>query len=163
MMEILKSWALSVTAASVITAVITFISPSGSIEKSVKTITSLFMLICFIVPLVNADMHNSVAFDLESISECIDDGRLKKEVENEAISVLENEIITKIKAYIEKKGIYNPKIQVLINISDKYDIIIKKISIELSDNVDTLGIVKFVENEFGITPEVVILKGGVNG
>ncbi len=154
MMDILKSWALSVTAASVIAAVITFVSPSGNIEKSVKTVTSLFMLLCFIVPLVNADVYKSDDIYLEGISEWIDDGKLKKEVENEAISVLENEITAKIKAYTEEKGIYNSEIQVLVNVSDEYDIAIEKISIELKDNVDTYDIIKFVEDEFSITPEV---------
>ena len=153
-MEILKSWALSVTAASVIAAVITFVSPSGSMEKPVKTVTSLFMLLCFIVPLVNADVQKSTAFDLDGISEWIDDGRLKKEVENEAVSVLESEIKAKIKAYTEEKGIYNSEIQVLINVSDEYDIVIEKISIEVKGNVDTSDIIKFVEDEFSITPEV---------
>lgn len=157
MMDILKSWALSVTAASVIAAVITFVSPSGNIEKSVKTVTSLFMLLCFIVPLVNADVYKSDDIYLEGISEWIDDGKLKKEVENEAISVLENEITAKIKAYTEEKGIYNSEIQVLVNVSDEYDIAIEKISIELKDNVDTYDIIKFVEDEFLITPEVTVV------
>ncbi|MBQ3498763.1 MAG: stage III sporulation protein AF [Clostridia bacterium] len=156
-MDILKSWALSVTAASVIAAVITFVSPSGNIEKSVKTVTSLFMLLCFIVPLVNADVYKSDDIYLEGISEWIDDGKLKKEVENEAISVLENEITAKIKAYTEEKGIYNSEIQVLVNVSDEYDIAIEKISIELKDNVDTYDIIKFVEDEFLITPEVTVV------
>lgn len=157
-MEILKSWALSVTAASVIAAVITFVSPSGSMEKSVKTVTSLFMLLCFIVPLVNTDVHKSADFDLDGISEWIDDGKLRKEVENQAISVLENEIITKIKAYSEEKGIYNSEVQVLINVSDEYDIVIERISIKVKGNVDTSDIVKFVEDEFSITPEITEMK-----
>ncbi len=155
-MEILKSWAVSVSAAVVITAIITFISPSGALDKSVKTATALFMLLSFFLPLAKVDARQIFTFDVEYISEWAEGSELKEEVENEVADILKNEIISKIAAYIEGEGIKNSETEVRINISKNYNIAIEKIKIIVPDNVDISGINDFVEKEFSVTPEVIL-------
>lgn len=153
-MEVIKSWALSVTAAAIITAVISLISPSGALEKSVKTVISLFMLLSFIAPFVKFDTNELFSADVEHINEWIEDNKLKKEVEYETISILKNEIVTRINTYINENIKSKSEVDVKITISENYDIVIEKISIVLYAQTDISEIERYVKNEFGITPEI---------
>ena len=153
-MEVIKSWALSVTGAAIITAVISLISPSGALEKSVKTVISLFMLLSFIAPFVKIDTSELFSVDVEHINECIEDNKLKKEVEYETISILKNEIVTRINTYINENIKSKSEVDVKISISENYDIVIEKISIVLHAQTDISEIERYVKNEFGIIPEI---------
>lgn len=84
-MEIIKSWALSFSAAAVITAVIGFLSPSGAFDKSVKIISALFMLLCFIVPITKGGITGVVKDEVEDISEWLVDSKQVKKVENDVL------------------------------------------------------------------------------
>ena len=56
-MEVIKSWALSVTAAAIISAVISFVSPSGTLEKTVNMVIAIFVLLSFLTPFVKIDRN----------------------------------------------------------------------------------------------------------
>lgn len=49
-MDVIHSWAVGMCAAAVIGAVATALIPSGSLEKSVKTVVSVFLLCALVLP-----------------------------------------------------------------------------------------------------------------
>lgn len=57
-MDIIRSWVTGVTAAAVIGAIVLALTPDGAVEKSVKTVVSVFLISSMILPLVKADDLN---------------------------------------------------------------------------------------------------------
>lgn len=153
-MEAIRSWALSVTAAAIISAVISLISPSGALEKTVKTIIALFVLLSFLAPLTKTFRSDLFSVDVEHINEWIEENKLKKEIESETISVLKSEIVSKISSYINENINAKSEVVAEISISENYDIVIERISIGLDKVNDTSGIQRYVEEEFDIIPEI---------
>ena len=153
-MEVVKSWALSVAAAAAITAVIGFLSPSGSLDKPVKTITALFMILCFLVPFTKTDFKEIFTDDVKEVSEWVEDNKLKKHVENEVLSMLESSAKSRISAFLKSNGTENSKIDIKLIIDENQNITIKNISITLFEKTDVNGLVNFVKSEFDILPEI---------
>lgn len=156
-MEVVKSWALSVTAAAIISAVISFVSPSGTLEKTVNTVIAIFVLLSFLTPFVKIDRNELFSVEVEHINEWIEENKLKKELEFETISILKNEIITKVNSYINEKMKCKSEVDVEINISENYDIVIKKIGIILYEQTDVSDLTKYIEDEFQVIAEINII------
>ena len=159
-MEIIKSWALSFSAAAVITAVIGFLSPSGAFDKSVKIISALFMLVCFIVPITKGGITGVVKDEVEDISEWLVDSKQVKKVENDVLSALESSAESRISSYLKNIGTDKSEIEIEIKIDETKNIKIKKISITLFEKSDYKSIEEFVISEFGISPEITVCSEG---
>lgn len=153
-MEVIKSWALSVTAAAIISAVISFVSPSGTLEKTVNMVIAIFVLLSFLTPFVKIDRNELFSVEVEHINEWIEENKLKKELEFETISILKNEIITKVNSYINEKMKCKSEVDVEINISENYDIVIEKIGIILYEQTDVSDLTKYIEDEFQVIAEI---------
>lgn len=156
-MEVIKSWALSVTAAAIISAVISFVSPSGTLEKTVNMVIAIFVLLSFLTPFVKIDRNELFSVEVEHINEWIEENKLKKELEFETISILKNEIITKVNSYINEKMKIKSEVDVEINISENYDIVIEKIGIILYEQTDVSDLTKYIEDEFQVIAEINII------
>lgn len=156
-MEVIRSWALSVTAAAIISAVISFVSPSGTLEKTVNTVIGIFVLLSFLTPFVKIDRNELFSVEVEHINEWIEENKLKKELEFETISILKNEIISKVNSYINEKMKCKSEVDVEINISENYDIVIKKIVIILYEQTDVSDLTKYIEDEFQVIAEINII------
>lgn len=156
-MEVIKSWALSVTAAAIISAVISFVSPSGTLEKTVNMVIAIFVLLSFLTPFVKIDRNELFSVEVEHINEWIEENKLKKELEFETISILKNEIITKVNSYINEKMKIKSEVDVEINISENYDIVIEKIGIILYEQSDVSDLTKYIEDEFQVIAEINII------
>jgi len=159
-MEVIKSWALSVTAAAAITAVISFLSPSGSLDKSVKTITALFMLVCFIVPFFKADVIEIVTDDVDKLSEWLAESKLKKEVEEDVVTMLESSAQARVSAYLKNKGAEKSEVDIKIKIDENHNIDIENIRITLFEKTDIKALEDFVKSEFGLLPEITVNSEG---
>lgn len=57
-MNIIHSWAVGMCVAAVISAVVTGLIPSGSLEKSVKTVVAVFLLCAMILPFFKEKSSN---------------------------------------------------------------------------------------------------------
>ncbi len=156
-MEVIKSWALSVTAAAIISAVISFVSPTGTLEKTVNTVIAIFVLLSFLTPFVKIDRNELFSVEVEHINEWIEENKLKKELEFETISILKNEIITKVNSYINEKMKSKSEVDVEINISENYDIVIDKIGIILYEQTDVSDLTRYIEDEFKVIPQINIM------
>ncbi len=153
-MDVLKSWAVSVIAAAVVTAAVSYFSPSGKLDKSVKIITALFMLICLISPFVKSDINEKFFIDVEKVSEWLADNKLKKEVECEVESMLENSVCSRISAYLVNEGAEKSEVNVKVKIDENNNVKIQKIDIRLFEKIDENNLKTFVETEFETTPVI---------
>ena len=157
-METIKSWAISVIAAAVITAVISIAAPTGNMNKSVKIITALFMLLCFASPLVNGDFETDFnGFDYE-ISEWLSDSELEAEIRNQITDKLENEIKSEVGAYLKNMEVNEFEIDVRIKADENNSIEIKKIEIVLPTHEKLSQISDYVYENFGIIPDVTVKR-----
>ena len=161
-MEIFKNWATSVITAAAITCILSFIVPSGPFVKSIKTITAIFMLICFVTPLTKTRSAVDVDFGVTGVSIWLEDSKLENEVKKEIIQILKNEIKLKIEAY------FNDSVDVIsvdsdIEIDFENDIKIKNITIELQSGTDIVGVRDYVYEQFGVRPQIKFRTGEYNG
>ena len=155
-MEVIKTWALSVSAASVITTVIGFLSPSGSFDKSLKIIAAFFMLLCFIVPFTETEAIKYMGDEVEKMSEWLVDNKFNKEIENEVAEMLQTSVKSQISAYLNNIGIDNADINVKIEIDENQNIEIVKISIVLFNEINIDSLATFVESTFEVLPEITV-------
>ena len=77
--------------------------------------------------------------------------------EIETISLLKNEIITKINSYINENMKSKSEVDVEINISENYDIVIDKIGIILYKQTDVSDLMRYIEDEFKVRPQINIM------
>ena len=153
-METFKSWAVSsVTAAAVVT-VISLLSPSGNLEKSIKFIIALFLIAAFIIPFSNSDIAFE-SFDINrGIKEIIDENELNNEVKKNVEDSLENAVETEISAYLSGVDIDYVSVEVKVSVDKDNNIYTQSISIILSEKILTYELEKFVSERFGIKPDV---------
>ncbi len=128
-MESVKNWILTIVTAAVAGSVILMISPTGNMQKNVKTVISLFLLMAFMLPMARGaipqfDWDDTLVISENSIFENSDQilrGITSSEVENSVAEILNDNNI----AY------YDIDAQFTINDNE---INITKIVIELNTN-----------------------------
>lgn len=155
-MDVIKSWAYSVIAAASVTAAVSFLSPSGIFNKSMKIVIALFVLICFISPFIKSDISEILSSDVEGISKWLYEGKVKRDADYEVKSMLEKTIQSGISAYLESKGAEKYRINAKVNIDESNNIRIQKIIISLFEEADIADLKSFVESEYEITPEITL-------
>lgn len=145
-MESVKNWILTIVTVAVAGSVILMISPTGNMQKNVKTVISLFLLMAFILPMARGeipqfDWEDTLVISENSISENSDQILRKitaSEVENSVAEILNDNNI----AY------YDIDAQFTIN---NNEINITKIVIELdtSNSVTDEKVKSVIKEEFG--------------
>ena len=158
-METIKQWALSLLATCIVTAVVGFLVPSGKFEKTLKILTSLFLIFGFCIPLTKLDINTQAFDETNGIKTRIDEKLLEEEIEKEVVQVLENEIKNQITLYLSQRNISFTEIIPEIKIDADQNIEIISIIIKLNDMADINIIENFVYQRFGIVPEVDIESG----
>lgn len=153
-METFKSWAVSsVTAAAVVT-VISLLSPSGNLEKSIKIIIALFLIAAFIMPFSKSDIVVE-SFDINrGIKEIIDENKLDNEVKKNVADSLENAVETEICAYLSGVGVDYVSVEAKVSVDRDNNVYTQSISIILSEKISTYELEKFVSERFEIKPDV---------
>ena len=153
-METFKSWAVSsVTAAAVVT-VISLLSPSGNLEKSIKIIIALFLIAAFIMPFSKSDIAFE-SFDINrGIKEIIDENKLDNEVKKNVADSLENAVETEISAYFSGVDIDYVSVEAKVSVDQDNNVYTQSISIILSEKIPTYELEKFVSERFEIKPDV---------
>ena len=119
-MDIIRSWVTGVTAAAIIGAIVLALTPGGAVEKSVKTVVSVFLISSMILPLVKAE---NVNLDFK-----IDEGQ----------TVTQNEEI--VKSLVEH---FKEKLELSINETlNNSGIQVSQISIDINTNGDEISVEK---------------------
>ncbi len=154
-MDFIKSWTLTIVTAAVIGSLIVTLTPSGSMEKTVRTVVSLFLLVSFFLPFVKENNsgliaegnqplfesapefdHNELMSDMVQnevrrlIAEVLDSHSVKYTEINVDISVSENEMIADKVTVVTQEKIKNTDI-LIKEIKEKTGLIV---GIEVRDN-----------------------------
>lgn len=146
-MDAVREWAQSVVIAALVAAVVGTLSPSGSLEKPIKVITALFMLLAFVSPL--AKIQTTLPKMTDGFDSFLQQRELEKQVEEQVMSTLENEIRSSLTAYIKSLGCDECEITADMDIDSSKDISIKSITVTVpkgfqhADKVSQYSLEKF--------------------
>lgn len=154
-MEAFRSWSISVGAACIISAVLNFLLPESSIQKSVKFVLSIFTVLVFLLPIKDIDLFDSEYTN--GIAEYVSDSELEDMAEKQVIDTLSEQIKGEFSAFLTSEGISEFNIEVDVNIDANKNIFIREIevcySVEFKEK-DKI-IVDFSKNSFGIEPDII--------
>lgn len=159
-MEMLKSWAVNIAAACLVCAVIDFFSPDGGIQRSVKFIISVFMVLMFVSPLKDIDF--SVPEYTEGVEGFVSEYEYENQLEQQVADSLSAQIKGEIAAYLKEKAMDEHEIEVGINIDSKKNISIErvKIGLALKDMDKAQEIEAFIQHKFEFKPHIYMLGDG---
>ncbi len=149
-----KSWAISAVTAAAVVAVISLLTPSGSMEKTLKTIIGLFLLASFILPFSGSDIAAGLFDSNKGIKEIIDENKYENEMKKNVSDSLESAIETEICAYLSNAGVAFVNVEAEVSVDDKNNINTNSIVIVLRENIPNNEIITFISERFGVAPDV---------
>ena len=162
-MEAIKEWAQSVIIAALIAAIIGALAPSGSLEKPMKIIIALFMLVAFASPLIT--IVKAPPGKKAGLERLIESYELENEVKNEVKEKLEEEIRSSVTAYAVSLGVTVKKVNPSVKIDSANNISVKSITVVLSaqpDKTNNSKIIEFAKTNFGVEPTITVAFGDEN-
>ncbi len=120
-MNAIREWALAVTAASLASGIVYLLVPSGNMEKSVKVVVSLFVVLSLAAPLVGTKI------DIDNLlpEEKYDESTIypiEKTMEEQAIELITSQLKTEAESRLRQLGIKNMSIRIETDISSEKDI-----------------------------------------
>lgn len=92
-MEQIRNWALGVTAAAIIGAVVLVITPKGSTEKAVRVAVSLFLLCALLNPFIAGIDIGELAEGLDEIPDSVDTSEAYGALEKQTEEAIREEIL----------------------------------------------------------------------
>lgn len=113
-METLHLWVTGLCTAAVISAVVTVLTPSGALEKSIKSVISVFLICAMIMPFFKAkiNINNNSSIILDESNETATDM-------NEAVcEQTENYLKSTVEEVLEKNGISFREVIIDMKIED---------------------------------------------
>lgn len=149
-METIHSWALGLCAAAIIGSAAAVLTPSGSLEKSMKTIISVFLICAVILPFfkeksaINNDLSKNFA-ECDEIEESVG-----KEVREQTESLLKSTVFD----ILERKGISCKDIVIQIETADN-TVNVKSVTVIAPDK-DAQTVKDILKSEAGIDADVVM-------
>lgn len=151
-----KSWAVSAVTAAAVVCVISFLTPSGGMEKTLKTIIGLFLMASFILPFSGSDIASGLFESTKGIKEIIDENKYENEMKKSVSDSLENAIETEICAYLSNAEVDYIKVEAEVYVDSKNNIDTKSILIVLREDIQINEIVSFISERFGAEPDVIV-------
>ncbi|MBR1778999.1 MAG: stage III sporulation protein AF [Clostridia bacterium] len=127
-MSILKNWAMVVSFAFIIAALFEMISPNEKMEKVLRIVLNIFVLIILLFPLKGISNKINLNFKLNENAE-IHNEKFQDEIKNQTKKKFKEELERKIKVMGEEEKINIKKVKVFMDINEDNCISIKKIKI----------------------------------
>lgn len=149
-METIHSWALGLCSAAVIGSVAAVLSPSGTLEKSVKTVIAVFIICAVVLPFFkeNFALHSYLSTDFDnSDSVC-------ESIGSEVCSQTEKYFKNAVSEILERNGISCR--DMIIQIETEDDTVNVKSVTVVSPDKDTDTVKSILKNEAGIDADVVM-------
>ncbi len=145
-METVKLWVMSLTASAIISAVVLTLAPNGALEKSIKTVVSIFLITSMLFPLVkNEDINLSLDTIQNEVTE-------NKKINETMATAFGNNLKNEIKKTLEKNEINLTNIEVKVNI-DNNEITVEKIQVTVMEK-DKENAKKVLENQLDLVAEI---------
>lgn len=148
-METLHLWVTGICFAAVICAVVTVLTPSGALEKSIKSLVSVFLVCALIMPFFKEKVlyNNDSSIFLDKSSETADN--LSEEVKNQTEAYLKSAVEEALK----RNGIKYSEVVIEIDICES-SVSVKSVTVSgVEDNPQTVKDTLFKET--GVNAEVV--------
>ncbi len=152
-MEGIKSWAVCAVVSALVCAVVELLSPQGGSERSIKFLTSVFVLLAFVSPF--ADIKLSAADYTGGINSFIEAHELEEAVEKQAKQALSSQIVSSLGAYLESLDFAFADIDVSVVIDSEKNISIQSITVNTSitDISKLEKAIAYSEENFGVIPQ----------
>ncbi len=148
-MDYIKSWAVSLIGLLLITAILKYLMPSGSVKKSADTVISIMVLIMLISPL---GILKNTELSLPEISFNFNEQKGDEQVYSSAVKK------AGAQALDSKQIIYKSVNAVTETDSEGY-VVINRVEVELENTEDAQTALKAIEEETGIEREAVRIYG----
>lgn len=133
--------------AAVIGAVVTALIPSGSLEKSVKTVVSVFLLCCMILPFFKENLA-SQRYLSTNFDEAIEtETALSSEISKETEKYLK----LSIKEILQKNGISCDDVIIEMEVKDES---VKVSSVVIKTTADSEKVKSIIKQELGVEATV---------
>ncbi|MCQ2480048.1 MAG: stage III sporulation protein AF [Clostridia bacterium] len=147
-MDTVHSWAVGLCAAAVIGAVVTALIPSGSLEKSVKTVVSVFLICAMILPFLKENLASqryiSINFDESDETQ----KALSAEVGRETEKYLKNSI----EEILQKNGISCKDVVIEIEVKDE-SVSVSKVTVK-APSAEGEKVKKIIKQELGVEASI---------
>ena len=129
-MDGLRGWAASVIAAAVLAGVVEFVLPKGRLEKSVKVLVALFMLVSFRSPLVGLSAEpERIRSGLDAL---LAEHEAQQALEQTVRETLEREAAAAVAAFAAAEGIPVAGVTAAVRIDRDNNIAVSRIEIEMN-------------------------------
>lgn len=134
-MEGIRAWASSVIAAAILAGVVEFALPKTHLEKSVKVLLSLFMLISFLSPAVG--LLTAPQRTKSGLDELLEEYEAQEALEQTVRETLEQEIVSSIKAYAAQQGAALEKATATVHVDGNNNIAVERIEITVTGTAES--------------------------
>ena len=142
-MQAVKEWAVGMCAAAIAGAVVKVLTPSGSLEKSVKTVVAVFLLCAMILPFCGSktasQRYISTDFDEAELTE----QALNNEISRQTAQYLKNSI----EKILDKNGISYGDVVIDMELKDE-TVSVGKITVIYPDT-DARTVQTIIKKELG--------------
>ncbi len=129
-MEEIKQWIICIVICSLVTAIVSVLSPQGGTERALKTVVSVFMICAFLSPFLNG-MVVDADFDFPDFEE--NKSELSSEILKAMLTETETQSETEIKKLLESLSVEFKEIKVYADINKDNEIFIRFISLSLPE------------------------------
>ena len=151
-MDALKEWAVCLCIATLVGAIVHMLSPSGSMEKILRIVISIFFICAVVSPFlegkgIKIKLEDSLSGKEDSSLSDIK-GNINKQITSQSKKQIEN----LIRQQMKKQGINEGQIFINMDIDDKGSILIKKIEVVIPDNAASKksALTDSIKKELGI-------------
>ena len=142
-MQAVREWAVGMCDAAIAVAVVKVLTPSGSLEKSVKTVVSVFLLCAMILPFCGeksaSQRYISTKFDEAELTE----QALTDEVSRQTAQYLKKSI----EKILEKNGISYGDVVIDMELKDE-SVSVRKITV-INPDTDAQTVQTIIRKELG--------------
>lgn len=148
-MDYIKSWAVSLIGLLLITAVLKYLMPSGSVKKSADTVISIMVLIMLISPL---GILKNTELSLPEISFNFNEQKGDEQVYGSAVKKA-------VEQALDSKQIVYKSVNAVTETDSEGYVVINRVEVELENTDYAQTALKAIEEETGIEREAVRIYG----
>ncbi len=129
-MEAIKQWIICIILCSLVTAVVSVLSPTGSTERALRTVVAVFMICAFLSPFFGGI---SIETDFEFPDFEAKENELSSEITETMLAETETQSEIKIKDLLDGLSVEFKEIKVQADINKENSIYIRFISLTLHE------------------------------
>lgn len=147
-MDVIHSWAVGMCAAAVIGAVATALIPSGSLEKSVKTVVSVFLLCALVLPFFKENLASQryISTNFDEANE------INQSISDEVGRQTEKYLKISIEEILQKNGISCDDVIIEMEVKDE-SVSVSGVIIK-NPSADASTVKNIIKQELGVEATV---------